>query len=79
MTKEDILSKVKKLLAVAEGSNYEQEAQNAMLKAQEFMLKHNLTMEDIEFKEELYRKNIEKEEIKISNIHGIGDEKNANN
>ena len=24
-------------------------------------------------------KNIEKEEIKISNIHGIGDEKNANN
>ena len=23
--------------------------------------------------------NIEKEEIKISNIHGIGDEKNANN
>lgn len=52
MTKEDILSKVKKLLAVAEGSNYEQEAQNAMLKAQEFMLKHNLTIEDIEFKED---------------------------
>ena len=52
MTKEDILSKVKKLLAVAEGSNYEQEAQNAMLKAQEFILKHNLTIEDIEFKED---------------------------
>ena len=28
---------------------------------------------------EVQLKNIEKEEIKISNIHGIGDEKNANN
>ena len=52
MTKENILSKVKKLLAVAEGSNFEQESQNAMLKAQEFMLKYNLTMEDIEIKED---------------------------
>lgn len=52
MTKEDVLSKVKKLLTVAEGSNYKQEAQNAMLKAQEFILKHNLTIEDIEFKED---------------------------
>ena len=43
------------------------------------MKKVNILIEDIEFKEELYRKNIEKEEIKISNIHGIGDEKNANN
>ena len=42
-------------------------------------LEDNIIIEDIEFKEELYRKNIEKEEIKISNIHGIGDEKNANN
>ena len=42
-------------------------------------MEDNIIIEDIEFKEELYRKNIEKEEIKISNIHGIGDEKNANN
>ena len=41
-------------------------------------MEDNIIIEDIEFKEELYRKNIEKEEIKISNIHGIGDEKNAN-
>ncbi len=51
MTREDVLSKVKKLLAVAEGSNFEQEAQNAMLKAQEFMLKHGITTEDIDFQE----------------------------
>ena len=42
-------------------------------------MEDNIIIEDIEFKEELYRKNIEKEEITISNIHGIGDEKNANN
>lgn len=42
-------------------------------------MEDNIIIEDIEFKEELYRKNTEKEEIKISNIHGIGDEKNANN
>lgn len=41
-------------------------------------MEDNIIIEDIEFKEELYRKNIEKEEIKISN-NGIGDEKNANN
>jgi hypothetical protein len=51
MVKEDILSKVKKLLAVAEGSNFEQEAQNAMLKAQEFMIKHGVTIEDINYQE----------------------------
>ena len=32
-------------------------------------MEDNIIIEDIEFKEELYRKN----------IHGIGDEKNANN
>ena len=42
-------------------------------------MEDNIIIEDIEFKEELYRKNIEKEEIKKLNIHGIGDEKNANN
>ena len=42
-------------------------------------MEDNIIIEDIEFKEELYRKNIEKEERNISNIHGLGDEKNANN
>jgi hypothetical protein len=51
MTREDVLLKVKKLLAVAEGSNFEQEAQNAMLKAQEFMIKHGVTIEDIDYQE----------------------------
>lgn len=42
-------------------------------------MEDNIIIEDIEFKEELYQKTIEKEEIKISNIHGIGDEENADN
>lgn len=48
MDNKDILLKVKKLLALANNSgSYEGEAANAFLKAQELMVKHNLTMEEV--------------------------------
>ena len=48
MDNKDILLKVKKLLALANNSSsYEGEATNAFLKAQELMVKHNLTMEEV--------------------------------
>lgn len=45
-----LIDKIKKLLALAESSN-ENEAQLAMLKAQELIVKHKLTMKDIESEE----------------------------
>ena len=42
-------------------------------------MEDNIIIEDIEFKKELYQKTIEENEFSESNIHGIGDEKNANN
>lgn len=42
-----VADKVKKLLALADSPN-ENEAQTAMLKAQELMVKHKLTMRDVE-------------------------------
>lgn len=47
MTKEKVIDKVKKLLAMTE-SEYENEAESAMLKAQELLAKHQLTMKDID-------------------------------
>ena len=42
-------------------------------------MEDNIIIEDIEFKEELYQKTIEENEFSESNIHGIGDDENANN
>ncbi len=44
-----ILNKVHKLLALAQSAN-EHEAQNAMAKAHEFLLKHNLSLLDVQVK-----------------------------
>jgi hypothetical protein len=44
-----ILDKVQKLLALAQSAN-EHEAQNAMAKAHEFLLKHNLSLLDVQTK-----------------------------
>ena len=48
MTKEGIINKVKKLLALSNGTCYEEEAQSAMLKAQEILLKEGLTMSQVD-------------------------------
>ena len=42
-------------------------------------MEDNIIIEDIEFQEELYRKTIEENEFSKSNIHGIGDDENADN
>ena len=42
-------------------------------------MEDNIIIEDIEFQEELYRKTIEENEFSESNIHGIGDDDNADN
>lgn len=48
MDNKEILTKVKKLLALANNSaSYEGEAANALLMAQKLMVKHNLTMEEV--------------------------------
>lgn len=44
---EDIILKIQKLLALSKSSN-ENEAQNAMLKAQKLLIKYKLSMQDIE-------------------------------
>jgi len=51
LKKENVLEKVKKLFAVAENNPYLEEAQNAILRAQFLMLKHGVTVEDIDFQE----------------------------
>lgn len=49
---ESVLDKVRKLLAIADKSNYPEEAMSAMLKAQEFMAKHGITTADIEIQKQ---------------------------
>ena len=44
---ETILTKVKKLLALAENNTSADESQNSFLKAQMLLLKHGLTMNDV--------------------------------
>lgn len=44
---EDIILKIQKLLALSKSSN-ENEAQNAMLKAQQLLIKHKLSLKDVE-------------------------------
>ena len=44
---ETILTKAKKLLALAENNTSADESQNSFLKAQMLLLKHGLTMNDV--------------------------------
>lgn len=46
MTRDDLLRKVKGLLAIANGSNYPAEAKTALAKAQAMMLEHGLSQEE---------------------------------
>lgn len=43
------------------------------------MEEDNIIIEDIEFKEELYQKNISENDFSNSEIDGIGDDDNADN
>ena len=45
---EAVINKVRKLLAKAENNPFPHEAQTALLKAQEFMAKHGISMADVE-------------------------------
>lgn len=45
---EKVLSKIQKALALAKNNSSAEEAQNAMLLAQKLMIKHNLTLNDLE-------------------------------
>ena len=47
MSHDDVVAKVKKMLALAE-SPVEAEAEDAMAKAQAFMTRHRLTMQEVE-------------------------------
>lgn len=47
MSKTEVVTKIRKLFALAE-SDFEAEAESAMLKAQELLLQHGLTMTDVE-------------------------------
>ena len=42
-------------------------------------MEDNIIIEDIEFKEELYQKNISENDFSGSETDGIGDDDNANN
>lgn len=48
MTSEQVIDKVKKLLALAAGTPYEAEAQTAMALAQKLLLEHELSMGDVD-------------------------------
>jgi hypothetical protein len=55
-----IISKIKNLLKLSENTNFPEESQTALLKAQEFMIKHKLEMKDIgqEDKEEVIEEGV---------------------
>ena len=42
-------------------------------------MEDNIIIEDIEFREELYQKKIQENQFSESNIHGIGDDEDADN
>ncbi len=42
-------------------------------------MEDNIQIENVEFKEELYQKNISENDFSGSEIDGIGDDDNANN
>jgi hypothetical protein len=52
MTKEDIIVKVQKILNLASNNSSKQESEAAMAKAQELLLKYDLSMNDIELAKE---------------------------
>ena len=55
-----VISKIQKLFARTE-STFSAEAENALLKAQELMLKHGLTMEDIDLQTPVNDKEVAEE------------------
>ena len=68
---ETILSKVKKLLALAENNTSADESQNSFLKAQMLLLKPGLTMNDVAESKEDYRYR-GMSEFEINNIFNNG-------
>jgi hypothetical protein len=59
MTKENIVEKIQKILNLAKNNSSQQESEVAMMKAQELLLKYDLTMGDIfEVEEKIAEENI---------------------
>lgn len=58
MSREKIIERIKKVLALGKGTNFEEEAEAAMLKAQEILLSHNLSMDDVELSEDKIEKEV---------------------
>lgn len=46
--REEIIIRIKKLLALTKGTNYKEEAQNALVMAQKLMLKYKIEMREVE-------------------------------
>lgn len=60
MEQGEVIIKIKKLLALSKSTN-KNEAQNAMLKAQQLLIKHKISLQEVESYEE---ENIEIEDLK---------------
>ena len=58
MTEKNIISKIEKLLALAGNNPYEDEAQAAMLKAQQLMAENNRTKETLNTNKEPQKKEV---------------------
>lgn len=65
-----VLEKIKKLFRLASSSN-ENESESALLKANELLLKHNLSLKDSQEVEEIYMKNILYFKRKNEKVHVI--------
>jgi len=67
MQGDKILDRIQKMLALSEGTHSQEEAQTAMLKVQEMLLTHGLTMGDVEG----FQEQTKKKEKKVDHV-GVG-------
>ncbi|MCL5058306.1 MAG: DUF2786 domain-containing protein [Actinobacteria bacterium] len=72
MNKENVIDKVRKLLAIANKSNYPEEAMSTMLKAQEIMAKHGIESMELSLvlvKDAVVVKAVEEKKLKKGRTH----------
>lgn len=60
---ENIVEKIKKVLALANGTNSKEEAETAMMRAQELLLSHGLTMEEVKAHEKFTQTDSEADKV----------------
>ena len=66
MSREKIVDKIKKLLALGQGKANQAESELAMLKAQELLLNYGLTLKEVSDSDEPYEKEVSKSRVKKS-------------